>query len=257
MTSVAAPEHDTLATWKTRLDDRFPLYALLAGVSSALLLWMSFPPVEWNWLAWIAVAPLFWLVTWRGKPLSVYASAWLGGMVFWLLAVAWLRMIDPDAWLAWLVMAFVFSWWWPAFLALSRWAVFRLKVPLILAAPIIWVGLEYWRAYFLLGGFPWYYLAHSQFRRLYLIQIADFASSLGVSLLIAIVNALLVDLLTLPLFRSSSRDPGCTPRQNVRLCFVTILLGTTLLLRSVSGLDGAIPRRAEARAIAVEHRAEA
>ena len=52
----------------------------------------------------------------------------------------------------------------------------------MMAAPIVWVGLEYGRAYFL-SGFPWYYLAHSQFRHLYLIQIADFASSLGISLL--------------------------------------------------------------------------
>ena len=72
----------------------------------------------------------------------------------------------------------------------------------MMAAPIIWVGLEYGRAYFL-SGFPWYYLAHSQFRHLYLIQIADFASSLGISLLIAIVNAMVVDLATLPLFGRS------------------------------------------------------
>ena len=97
----------------------------------------------------------------------------------------------------------------------------------MLAAPIIWVGLEYARAYFL-TGFPWYYLAHSQFRHLYLIQIADFSSSLGISLLIAIVNAMLVDLLTLPLFRSSKQGTRLSRRQNVRLCLVTILLGTTL-----------------------------
>ena len=43
-------------------------------------------------------------------------------------------------------------------------------------------GGEFLRAYFL-TGFPWYYLAHSQFRHSYLIQIADFTGSLGISLL--------------------------------------------------------------------------
>ena len=79
----------------------------------------------------------------------------------------------------------------------------------MMAAPIIWVGLEYGRAYFL-SGFPWYYLAHSQFRNLYLIQIADFASSLGISLLIAIVNAMVVDLATAAALRPvAARHPRC------------------------------------------------
>jgi apolipoprotein N-acyltransferase len=113
------------------------------------------------------------------------------------------------------------------FLALTRWAHFRLRVPLIVAAPIIWVAVEYMRAYFL-TGFPWYYLAHSQFRYLNVIQIADITGSLGVSLLIAIVNAWVVDLMTLPLLRPTSGGSRLTSRQAIRVWLVTILLGTTL-----------------------------
>ncbi|MFI5455850.1 MAG: apolipoprotein N-acyltransferase [Isosphaerales bacterium] len=206
---------------------RFSRHPVVAGLAAGFLLWTSFPPAEWSWLAWIALTPLFWLVTLREARFKAYLAAWVGGFVFWLLALEWLRMLDANAWLGWFVMALVFSLWWPAFLALTRWAVFRLQVPLLLAAPITWVGLEYARAYFL-TGFPWYYLAHSQFRHLYLIQIADFSSSLGISFLIAIVNAMLVDLLTLPLFRRSKQGRRLMGRQNVRLCLVTILLGTTL-----------------------------
>ena len=99
--------------------------------------------------------------------------------------------------------------WWPGFLALARLAVLRLRLPLMIAAPVLWVGLEYVRAY-VLTGFPWYYLAHSQHRVLPLIQIADFAGALGVSLLIALVNAWWVDLLTLPLLRPTDRGPRLT-----------------------------------------------
>ena len=69
----------------------------------------------------------------------------------------------------------------------------------------------------LLTGFPWYYLGHSQFRFLTLIQVADVTSALGISFLVALVNAWLVDLLSLPLLRrtfstfspaSSSPDIG-------------------------------------------------
>ncbi len=62
----------------------------------------------------------------------------------------------------------------------------------MVAAPIAWVTVEYLRAYFL-TGFPWYYLAHSQYRYLHVIQVADITGSLGISLVIAIFNAWLVE----------------------------------------------------------------
>jgi apolipoprotein N-acyltransferase len=163
----------------------------------------------------------------REAGLKAYLAGWLGGLTFWLLALQWLKLIDVGGFAAWIVMSLFFSLWWPLFVAVARLAVFRLRIPLMMAAPIIWVGLEYGRAHFL-SGFPWYYLAHSQFRNLYLIQIADFASSLGISLLIAVVNAMVVDLATLPLFVRSWQSVRIHPRQYVRLCLVTCLLGTTL-----------------------------
>jgi apolipoprotein N-acyltransferase len=227
MTLTAAPELDAKATTRAARALGGSRQILAAGMVSGLLLWISFPPAEWNWLAWIALAPYFWLATVRSARKRVYFSAWLGGLVFWLLALQWLRLIDEGAWLGWVVMAVFFSLWWPACLAVTRWGVLRLRLPLIVAAPIIWVAFEYVRS-FLLSGFPWYFLAHTQFRQIYVIQIADFASSLGISLLIAIVNALVVDLATLPLLVKSSRGIRLSRRQNLRLCSVTILVGTTL-----------------------------
>jgi len=227
MTSVATPDQDTQTTVTTDLLGRSSRHPVVAGLASGLLLWTSFPPAEWSWLAWISLAPLFWLVTLRDDRLRSYLGAWAGGLIFWLLAVSWVRLSDSGAWVGWILMAFVLSLWWPGFLALCRWAVFRLQIPLIVAAPIIWVGLEYTRAYFL-SGFPWYYLGHSQFRYLFVIQIADVAGSLGVSLLIAIVNVFIVDVLTLPLLSRTKEGARLTARQNIRLCLVTILLGTTL-----------------------------
>jgi apolipoprotein N-acyltransferase len=227
MPSLASPDLEPHSIETASLAQRLPRHRVIAGVVSGLALWMSFPPVAWSGLAWIALVPLFWLVILKGSPWKSYLAAWCGGLVFWLLAVEWVRMSDPSAWLGWLLMAFFFSLWWPGFLGLARWAIFRLQIPLLLAAPVIWVGLEYVRAY-VLTGFPWYYLAHSQFRQIYLIQVADLTGSLGISLLIAIVNAMVVDLLTLPLFYTTRAGTRLRPRQHVRLCLVTILVGTTL-----------------------------
>ncbi|MGP0067570.1 MAG: apolipoprotein N-acyltransferase [Isosphaeraceae bacterium] len=230
MSSVAAPDRETHADELAEPADRWMRHRLAAGVASGLILWTAFPPLEWAPLAWIALAPLFWLATIKRSPLKTYFSAWAGGLVFWILAVPWLRLIGPGAWIGWVVLGLVFSLWWPFFLLLTRWAYFRLRVPLILAAPIAWVAVEYIRAYFL-TGFPWYYLAHTQYRYLYVIQIADLTGSLGVSLCIAVVNAWLVDLVTLPLFRTRASTPGratLTTAQTVRLWAVTILVGSML-----------------------------
>jgi apolipoprotein N-acyltransferase len=230
MTSVATPDRETDSADAAETGSRWLRHRLAAGVASGLLLWTTFPPMEWAPLAWVALAPLFWLATVKGSPLKTYLCAWAGGLVFWTLAVPWLRLIGPGAWIGWIVLALVFSLWWPMFLALTRWAYFRLGLPLIQAAPIIWVAVEYLRAYFL-TGFPWYYLAHSQFRYLHVIQIADFAGSLGVSFVIAVVNAWLVELVTLPLLRRRAGGAGgtsLTPRHLVRLWSITILIGATM-----------------------------
>jgi apolipoprotein N-acyltransferase len=228
MTSPAAIEPNLRATGLGGVNDRLARHPLLAGLCSGLLLWTSFPPVEWSWLAWASLVPLFWLVTQEGPRLRLYLAAWLGGLAFWTLSVQWVRLTDPTAWLAWLAMAGIFSLWWPGFLALGRLACFRLRLPLMVAAPILWVGMEYSRAHFM-TGFPWYYLGHSQYRFLSLIQIADTTSALGVSFLIALVNAWIVDVLTLPLLRRTPRGARLTPRQTVRLWSVTLLLGGTLI----------------------------
>jgi apolipoprotein N-acyltransferase len=171
-------------------------HPLPSGVAAGLLLWLAFPPADWGWLAWVALAPLFRLIAIPGSRWALYGGAWAGGFVFWLASIQWVRLTDPSAWLAWVTMALTLSLWWPAFLALGRLSVLRFRVPLIVAAPVLCVALEFVRAYFM-TGFPWYYLAHTQHRVLPIIQIADFSGALGISFLIAVVNAAWWDLGTL------------------------------------------------------------
>ncbi|MHC4984697.1 MAG: apolipoprotein N-acyltransferase [Planctomycetota bacterium] len=56
---------------------------------------------------------------------------------------------------------------------------------------MVWVALEYCRAHLL--GFPWLFLAHSQYRRIWLIQIADLTGQYGVSFAVAMVNGVIVE----------------------------------------------------------------
>lgn len=175
------------------------------GLASGVLLWFAFPPAGWSWLGWVALTPLFLLVKGGRSRAAGYVGAWLGGLAFWLLALNWILCIDPAAALAWGVMATALSLLWPLFLALAR-AGTKLGLPLMIAAPVVWTAIEYVRAY-LVTGFPWYYLAHSQYRQVVLIQTADFAGALGLSLLMAATSAFVADLLTLPLFRPTPDGP--------------------------------------------------
>ena len=227
MPSSTLAEPGPLVEGRTRAPERSGTHPAVYALASAVLLWFAFPPADWGWLAWVALVPLFLLVPSRRSRSSLYFGVWAGGMAFWLLSIYWVSLTDESAWLAWVVMAFALSLWWPAFFALARLAVLRLRLPLMVAAPILWVGLEYLRA-FVLSGFPWYYLAHSQHLMLPVIQIADCAGALGVSWLIALFNAWCVDLLTAPLLRPSPRGPRITRPQLVRGVTVAAVLSLTL-----------------------------
>ncbi len=195
----------------------------IRAVASALLLSVAFPPVGWSWLAWVALVPLFLLVESRRSRAAIYFGSWLGGYVFWLIAIRWIAKSDPGAWVAWLVMALALSAFWPAFVLLARLGVRRLGLPLMLVAPVAWLALEYVRAY-LVTGFPWYYLAHTQYRVLPIIQIADFAGAWGPSLLLAIANAAVVGLLNRPLLRAGRLARG----QVARLATIGLLVFATV-----------------------------
>jgi apolipoprotein N-acyltransferase len=200
------------------------------GLVSGAMLWLSFPPAEWSWSVWFALVPLFLLVVSERSVGSIYLGSWVGGFAFWLLAIHWIWATDETAWLGWVVMALFLSAWWPGFVFLARFSKRRLNLPLIVSAPVLWVALEYIRA-FVLTGFPWYYLAHSQYRILYFTQIADFSGALGLSFLIAVVNAYWVDLLTLPLFRgkaSGSWWARLARPQRARLVIVSLGVLATL-----------------------------
>ena len=102
----------------------------------SLLMWAALPPLDLWPLAWAAPVP--WLLIVRRETLAgrrPYLALWLAGFVFWLMAIHWLRLPHPATSIGWVALSFYLALYVPAFVALSRVAVHRLKLPLILAAP--------------------------------------------------------------------------------------------------------------------------
>jgi apolipoprotein N-acyltransferase len=162
-------------------------YAFLGAV----LLWAAFPPVDFWPLAWIAPFP--WVLLIRHEKLDgprPYFILWLAGFAFWLAVLHWLRLPYWAIGFGWVALSFYFAFYLPVFIGLSRMAVHQLHVPVILAAPIVWTGLELARAH-LLTGMTMASLAHTQYRWVGLIQISDLAGAYGVSFTVMFAAACL------------------------------------------------------------------
>ena len=115
------------------------LYAALG----AALLWAALPPLDFWPLAWLAPVP--WILLIRRKELAgpkPYLALWLVGFLFWLAAYYWLWLPDPMTRYCWIALAFYFAFYVPVFVGLSRIAVQQLRWPVILAAPLVWTGLD-------------------------------------------------------------------------------------------------------------------
>ena len=165
---------------------------LIAQVTTFLLL-LAYPPADWGWCAWFALVPLACLMRSTHRTGTVLVAGWLAGWTFYLFAVHWLRYADPKAYLAWVALAFYLSLYPLAWCALGRLLCRWRAVPLVLAVPLLWVPLEYVRAY-LLSGFAWFFLGHTQYRYLAITQIADWGGVYAVSFVVAMVNGALAEL---------------------------------------------------------------
>lgn len=174
------------------------------SLTSALLLWAAFPPWGMWPLAW--VAPIGWLLLIRDEtPLGRwgYLAVWLGGCVMWLALLQGIRLPHPALYAGWIALSGYLAVYPLLFVGLGRSAVHNCRVSLVLAAPIVWVGLEYLRGH-ALTGFSMALLAHSQMSQTLLIQVADTFGAYAVSFLMMLTAACVVN--TIPVRGKPSRE---------------------------------------------------
>lgn len=172
---------------------------LMSGLT-ACLMWASFTPLDFGPLGWVCLIPLLLLVRIPRKTRFMYTAIYSSGFLFTLVSFQWMRLGDPSMYVAWAALAIYVAIYFPAFVVLTRTAVHRFHIPLPAAAPVMWVGLEYMRAY-LFTGFSWYYIGHTQYRWIELIQISDITGAYGVSFLVVLLAACFADLIPASLMR--------------------------------------------------------
>ena len=166
-----------------------------SALASSVLLWAALPPLDLWPLAWVAPIGWLWLIR-RGELAGEhpYRLIWLAGFCFWFAALHWLRLPHWATSFGWVAVSIYLAFYLPAFIALSRVAVHRLGVSVIVAAPVVWTGLELVRAY-MVTGFRMASLGHTQYRWIELIQLSDVTGAYGVCFLVMFVAACLTRML--------------------------------------------------------------
>ena len=184
-------------------------------VLSGILLTVIQAPIDWSFLAWVALVPFALACSPVVKPRRLALLALGVGYLYWLGNVYWIVPITKIGWLAMSLYLAVF-WVLPALAV--RFA--RAKgFPLFIALPILVAGWERLQG-FPMGGFYWRFLGHSQYQNLAMIQIADILGAAGVSFVVAMVNGLLADLILAARAHASNRPIVCltdTPSEAIHV----------------------------------------
>ena len=171
----------------TAAADERRLWALVLG--GALALFLVQPPADLWWAAWLA--PLPWLVLVAADRLPgrrPWAVLWLGGFLHWLATIHWLRLPHPATSIGWVALSAYLAVYVPAFVWLARRLVHRWRWPLVAAVAVAWMACEQLRGW-VLGGFTFAGLGHTQWRWTTLLQTADIAGAVGVGGIVAAVAA--------------------------------------------------------------------
>ena len=170
--------------------------AVLIAAAAAVAYTLACPPYAWSLAAWVVPA----LLMVPSVRLGAVAAA-LCGVAFSLLmgagVMGWavhasLEYFDLDrnrsaafAALVWLVYGGI-----PFGVLLASFAWTAPRVPLSARAPLaawMWTGMEMLRTH-LFTGMPWELLGHTQFRQLWLVQIADLGGVYAVSFVMTLVS---------------------------------------------------------------------
>ena len=147
--------------------------------------------IEWWPIAYLCLVPWVLAVVRAQRARWLYFCSWLFGFVFYILNLYWMWDVTAAGAVA---LALFQSIHFP----IMAWPLRHMRRergwPLYLLLPPVWVAGELSRATSL-SGFPWFFLSHSHYRVLPMIQISDLVGAYGLSFVIAAVNGLAAEML--------------------------------------------------------------
>lgn len=218
------------------IERRLPVVLLCAV--TLVLCCVIFPPAGWWLPACFCLVPWLVAVCTAQRARLVYGASYLLGLGFFLINIRWLAGVTLAGHLALcLYYALTFP--------LAAWPIrhmYRKRcASMALVVPVVWVALEYLRS---IGpiGFPWLLLAHTQYKRLTIIQISDLVGAYGVSFVLAMINGWIADLLIQPIFIRRTEQAGRAARLPIGSVTTMVVVAGALVY---GGTQGAMRSRAE------------
>jgi apolipoprotein N-acyltransferase len=177
------------------LDPRLARPIALAA-ATGLLYPLCFPDFDLGGLAWVVLVPLHLAIGDREvTPRRAFWLGWLAGALAFTGVMAWVvtamhqygKVPLRISWALLLLLAAYLGLYVAVYALGLSWLNRRLPQALFLAAPALWVTLEWIRTW-LFSGLPWALLGYAPYKWLPAIQIADITSVYGLSFLIVLVN---------------------------------------------------------------------
>lgn len=167
----------------------------ISPIIAAVILASSFSDSNLNNLAWVALIPL--LLSLCGKSLlksllisEIFGILYLHGLFYWILKIPYYSIMHH------IMLLLVFSLFYAMFGLIFSLIVNRHGCRIaLLAAPFIWVTIEYIRSNLFFLALPYGLVGHTQYLNHTLIQIATICGAYGVSFMVVLVNSALTGLL--------------------------------------------------------------
>lgn len=161
---------------------------LLLSLLSSVLLSLSFPPLKFGFLAFIAIVPFFLLLEDKNYKESIRWGFLTGlfmniGTLYW---ISWVTVPGAIAAILYLPIYMII------YAVLHSFIRNRLgEKYLYWCIPFLWTGVEYLRSLGVLG-FPWVSIAYTQSYYLSLIQYVSYTSVYGVSFWVITINVFIL-----------------------------------------------------------------
>ncbi|MBW3619773.1 MAG: apolipoprotein N-acyltransferase [Actinobacteria bacterium] len=168
-----------------------PLLAAAAAVAAGLSIVVAQPPLGW-WPTTFLAAPLLLLAVAtetdlpEGTRPRAFRWGLLAGVAAYAPMLAWL--VRPAGYLGWVLLVLIQA----AFLGLLA-VLLRpvVRTPwVVLAAPVLWAGMDAWRGVFPLGGFEWGSIAYAAVEGSWMLPLARLVGGRGITVLTVLVGAL-------------------------------------------------------------------
>lgn len=182
----------------------------LIMIASGAALALAFAPFNLWTLAWLALVPPLWFAT-ADRPRWLLSGGILFGVAWAVVMLDWLvTLFETEAYILWLIIGLMCALSFGVIGYVRR--VWGLTTALILA-PILWVGIEFFRSEIWPLRFAWLALPYTQHHNLPFLQLASVVGVYGLSLVMVAFAATLVFAL----------------RRRSRLPFIGVLIPVGLL----------------------------